>query len=184
MQLRVVGKLTAVEKFNRKLQRFADATDAIADGVAEEAMDLIAEGFAGEKDPYGNKWADKVHDDGRSILVGKTTRLRRGWHVIDGGPGKRSIAPNVEYAIYHQDGTNGRSADSTRVQPINTMGRFLKKSKAAKRKTAVGFRILNFKAGGGKIPARPMIPDSRGVPSHWRTRAKQAANEVIKLRLR
>lgn len=77
--------------------------DEMGQIAAEEALDLVAEGFQKQQDPYGVAWQEKKAPDGRSILVGKTTRLRRGWHVIKKSNGKWSIAPSVEYAGAHQD---------------------------------------------------------------------------------
>lgn len=78
-------------------------------------------------------------------------------------------ATNTSYAKFHQDGTNGRREASSRNQPVNKRGKFQSKAKAAKRKAgAVGFRELKFEQGGGKIPARPFLPeDGKPLPARW-----------------
>lgn len=80
-----------------------ELVEQMSEAAAEEALDLVAEGFQKQQDPYGTPWAPKKVDDGRPILVGETTRLRRGWHKRKTGKGKWTIAPSVEYAAAHQD---------------------------------------------------------------------------------
>lgn len=88
----------------REVMRAAPSlVDEMGEMVAEEALDLVKEGFAKQTDPYGDRWKEKKVDDGRSILVGKTTRLRLGWHTVKKGNGKWTVAPSVEYAAAHQD---------------------------------------------------------------------------------
>jgi len=188
--------------YTKKLSEFRRALEDVADAVAEEGVKLIAEGFQAQQDPYGVKWKPKAHDDGRSILVGKTARLRRGWHTKRIGLGKRSIYANVDYAIFHQAGTKGRHSEQTqhRVQPfVNDFvqagklgsklkrsikrGQFMSKRDARRLGgSAIGVRSfkITFGIGSGKIPARPMIPDSRGVPKEWSDRMLDAARAAIR----
>lgn len=122
----------------------------LSENLAEEALELVAEGFEKEADPYGKKWKRKRSPDGRQVLVGKTARLRRGWHRKSVTAQGFQIAPAVNYAKYHQ---NGRG-------PI----------------TAAPGKMLRFQVGGqtvfrksvGPAPARKMVPDRGRLPSAWR----------------
>jgi phage gpG-like protein len=122
----------------------------LSENLAEEALELVAQGFENERDPYGKKWQRKRFPDGRQVLVGKTARLRRGWHRKSVTAQGFQIAPAVNYAKYHQ---NGRG-------PI----------------TAAPGKMLRFMVGGkpvfrksvGPAPARKMVPGKGRLPSAWR----------------
>jgi len=73
--------------------------------LAEETLTLIADGFRKSKTPTGRRWKPKKRPDGRKILVGKTARLRNGWHRSQIGPESFTVSPSVDYAKYHQTGT-------------------------------------------------------------------------------
>ena len=75
----------------------------ISEDGAEELLGKVQDGFRDQKDPYGQAWAPKKVPDGRAILVGETTRLRRGWHTERVGKKGFVIAPSVRYASAHQD---------------------------------------------------------------------------------
>jgi hypothetical protein len=79
--------------------------DEMGQMVAEEALDLVKEGFAKQTDPYGDRWQEKKVDDGRSILVGKTVQLKK-WQIVKKGNGKWTLSPSPtagDYAGAHQD---------------------------------------------------------------------------------
>lgn len=76
----------------------------IADGMADVALGLIAEGFGREQDPFGNRWAPKKKPDGRPILRGETNRLQRWRKAFVNQHGYR-VASMASYAGYHQHGT-------------------------------------------------------------------------------
>ena len=91
----------------------------------------------------------------------------------DGNSAK--VGTNVEYAAYHQYGTGGHKA-SMRVQTVGKNGRFKSKNSFGKRKGGViGIKLLEFKEGGGKIPARPFLPmDSLPASTPPRRRASSS----------
>lgn len=70
---------------------------------AEELLGFVQDGFRDQADPYGKPWPAKKIPDGRAVLVGETTRLRRGWHTERVGKKGFVIAPSVDYASAHQD---------------------------------------------------------------------------------
>jgi len=90
----------------REVMKSAPAlVDEMGEMVAEEALDLVKEGFAKQTDPYGDRWQDKKVDDGRSILVGKTVQLKK-WQIVKKSNGKWTLSPSPtagDYAAAHQD---------------------------------------------------------------------------------
>lgn len=103
--IRIKAEKAKLRRWRRKFSISRQLMNEISKAVAEEAIGLIQDGFREQRDPYGRPWAPKKRPDGRAILVGKTTRLRRGWHVESSKRGQVVIAPSVDYATYHQTGT-------------------------------------------------------------------------------
>lgn len=91
-----------------QLARALDDVDGlfedIARNVAEEAINLVREGFAGQQDPYGSAWAPRKSGGGSAILV-RTGSMRNSWNITELGPGGFTMAAGVDYAGYHQSGT-------------------------------------------------------------------------------
>lgn len=108
MTLVLRGDFAKLKSWTRKIEGASrsKALKDLADNLAEEALDLVAEGFANESDPYGKRWKAKKKPDGRSVLVGKTARLRRGWHRKRVSSKGFRIGPAVDYAQYHQESTS------------------------------------------------------------------------------
>lgn len=105
MSVRVTGDFAKLSVMVENFKNVSPALRTMGQGAAEEALDLVREGFAAEKDPYGKRWKRKKRPDGRAVLVGKTANLRRGWHVVRSGRTGFSIAASVKYAGFHQGGT-------------------------------------------------------------------------------
>ncbi len=92
-----------IEEWRSALKQAPKILEELSEQMAEEVIDLVAAGFAKQEDPYGEGWEKKKVGDGRSILVGKTTRLRRGWHKAKRGKNTWAVVPSVVYAAAHQD---------------------------------------------------------------------------------
>jgi phage gpG-like protein len=103
--IRLKADLRALRELRRKVGRDAVLMRRITKSVAEELLGLVQDGFRSETDPAGRRWERKKRPDGRQVLVGKTARLRRGWHVEKMGRTSVTIAPAVDYADFHQQGT-------------------------------------------------------------------------------
>lgn len=171
-----------VSGLDQAVQRFSAFAQgkwrrAFLANVAEEAIELIREGFSSETDPYGAKWAELKSRSGR--ILQDTGGMRNSFHRTSLSDTETTVGAGKDYARYHQDGTSGRKFDSSRFQVVNRNGRFKSKAKAAKAKRSVLVRQLNFKAGGGAIPARKMVPDSY-IPSEWSDRIEAIAELAIK----
>lgn len=163
----------------------------ITETVAEEMRQLVVnESFGAESDPYGGKWPALKRRRGRDKKGGKagkilqdTGKLRSSIHSVVEADAA-IVGTNLPYATFHQHGTNGHRKAFSRNQPAAGAGfsPFVSKAKASKRKAgAIAFRDLQFKQGGGAIPARPFLPDEkRGLPPRWR----EAIAEIIATELR
>ena len=142
----------ALERWARKVEKAGSTAGLqhLSNNLAEQALELVAEGFERETDPYGKAWAKKRFPDGRQVLVGQTARLRRGWHRKSATPSSFTIAPSVQYAKYHQRGRGPVHAKSGKSL------RFMVGGKAVFRKSV------------GPAPARKMVPDRGQLPDRWR----------------
>lgn len=112
MSLTLTGDFAKLRQWSTKIKA-AGGTKALkelSENLAEEALELVAEGFRDEQDPSGERWARKKVPDGRQVLVGKTARLRRGWHRRKVTASGFTIGPAVKYAQYHQSGTQRMTA--------------------------------------------------------------------------
>jgi hypothetical protein len=138
--------------------------------LAEEAIDIIKQEFADERDPYGDPWAPKKAKDGRKVLSGETGRLKTGWHPTMIGKDGFTINPAVDYAVYHQD-------PQERKRNARTTGEdFIGPVRRSYRRTAddfIGPMSLNQKP-------RKMVPDERGLPDKWAEAFEEVAVEVFR----
>jgi phage gpG-like protein len=92
-------------RLRREVKRAPKLLDAIGLQVGEEFLGLVQDGFREQRNPFGHAWPPKKRPDGRAILVGRTTRLRRSWHLERTARGVITIASAVVYTPYHQHGT-------------------------------------------------------------------------------
>jgi hypothetical protein len=183
-------------KFRRHIGRVErlgspDAMRRLTNNLAEEAISLVLEGFQNETDPYGNKWQRKVFKDGRQVLVGSTTRLRRGWkRVRSDGRGFR-ISPSVIYAVYHQHGTGIYGPRKRRIEPTTKKVLSFKIQVPVARKARAGASPIvpvGKRAGrwrGQRIflrsvkgcPKRLMVPRKGELPKAWSDAFIETSNE-------
>jgi hypothetical protein len=126
--------------------------DNLGKNLAEEAVDLVIQGFQAQANPYREPWAPKKMPDGRAILTGKTSRLRRGWNrpAKKIGRYKWRIAPSVDYATYHQRGTKNKDGSVRMVarKMIPDERGLPSEWQEAFRETAVEFMRAHFSGVG------------------------------------
>lgn len=154
----------ALERWARKVEKAGSTAGLqnLASNLCEEALELVAEGFERETDPYGKAWAKKRFPDGRQVLVGSTARLRRGWHRKSVTASSFTIAPSVKYARYAQHGRGPVRAKSGKAL------RFMAGGKAVYRRAV------------GPAPARKMVPDRGRLPDRWRKALLLVARRYFK----
>jgi phage gpG-like protein len=79
----------------------------VTERMSDRMLELVAEGFEQERDPYGDWWEPKKRDDGRKILHGRTGKLRQ-FVSVPYGKGRFILAPGAEYGAFHQAPRDGR----------------------------------------------------------------------------
>lgn len=152
--------------------------ERISRALQAESLKLVADCFKNETDPYGQPW-EKVKSRKGKILQ-DTGRLRASWAPGPVGPNGFTIQSNVEYAAAHQNGATypARSDAKERTLWQNPKtGRIV--SKKTKLKAVVETKYRATK-GEHKLTARPMVPDSRGLPQSWREAFEKAALKALK----
>lgn len=163
----VTGDFGSLAAWERAFRSAPKTLQEMAQPMAEEVLGLVQEGFAKEQNPYGEPWAPKAIPDGRSILVGKTARLRRGWHVKRAGKSGFMVAPSVDYAGLHQNPTKKRI-----------------KAKNGKALAFSGGGATMFRRSVKPPPQRMMVPVSaRGLPREWSQAMAEVAIDVIRARI-
>jgi hypothetical protein len=99
------GDFAKLESWEKALGAVDQVLEVMSKDMAEELVGLVKEGWRTQADPYGQPWKAKKRPDRRQILVGKTARLKGGWHVRQAGRKGFTIAPSVDYGGFHQQGT-------------------------------------------------------------------------------
>ena len=102
MSVTISGDFAKLDEWRELFEEADELLAGMSQDMAEEILGLVQEGFSQERDPYGEAWKPKKRSNGKPTLVGKTARLRRGWHVANKSKGGFTIAPSVNYAMAHQ----------------------------------------------------------------------------------
>lgn len=188
MRLKFTGNFKALDRWAKKLERAPEAMDEISLQLAEETIDLIREGIADGVDPYGKPYAPLKLRDGQPL---RKTGGMQVWQRKAAGRDGFTVASPKKYAIYHQQGTGLYGPHKKPIVPKGGAAAFRRRSRAALMGTGerVGFgKALRIPTQGGAIfrrsvkgtPKRRMVPDRRGpLPSKWRARYVETANEVL-----
>lgn len=103
MSIVIRGDFHRLKAWAKMFEGTPELLKPMSKDMAEELLGKVQDGFRDQRDPYGQAWAPKKIPDGRAVLVGETTRLRRGWHVEKTNAHGFKIIPSVKYAIAHQD---------------------------------------------------------------------------------
>ena len=157
MRMTVKGD-AGIAKMRQSMKDTRELLGELTEAMADEALELVAQGFEKQADPYGSLWKEKKVDDGRNVLVGKTVRLRRGWHKLKISATKWAIEPSVPYASAHQDprprpAWGGKSLPRRAMLPFGSRGlpESWKQAMADTVETAMklSFSLGSFGGGGG-----------------------------------
>jgi len=132
----------------------------LARNIAEEAVELVREGFEQERDPYGEPWAAPLTCRDGQILRDSGVMLDS-LHVASATESQVTIAMGVWYAIVHQTGKT--------IVP-----RFAK----ALRFMAFGKPVF---AQQVTIPARPFFPREGDLPASWVAAFDEMTDEWFQL---
>lgn len=137
----------------------ADVGEEVSRVLAASTLKLVSDGFLKEQDPYGNPWEELRYRRGRTLRL--TGRMWNSRGKESGARGFR-VFLSAWYSVIHQEGTRPRRRRMVRL--------------ALARRGLAG--------GDGSIPARPMVPDDRGLPDHWRDVYRKDTLGVLKRRSR
>lgn len=161
----LTGDFDALIRFGDAVGKLAKPSTmtALAKDLADEALNLVQQGFVKQQDPYGRPWYPKKYPDGRRILRGKSGQLEKSFFRAYVGPDGAIITSRAFHSKFAQSGT-GIYGPSRK--PI--------RSKAGK--------VLRFRGSGGKwifrtqvdgSPQRIIVP-LKGRPSATWNRALKA----------
>lgn len=153
----IVANDRDLEELLRKLELLerGPAVRELAANIAEEAIELVKQGFEEERDPYGNAWAELQCRDGR--ILRDTGVMLQSLHVQEATETQVTIAMGVWYAIVHQTG-------KTIVPRTAKALRFMVRGKPV-----FAQRV--------EIPARPFFPREGELPDAWRRAFDEVATE-------
>lgn len=164
--IKFTGDFAVLDEWIDQLRAAQGSMRVISANLAEETIELIREGFETSTDPYGKPWAALQLRAGRPLE--DTGGLKASWHrrfVTDEG---FVVQSGKEYARYHQAGTG---IYGPRKQPIVP-----KQAKALRIPGPLG---VMFRASVDGSPPRKMVPDKGELPSKWRDRYVEVAQEVM-----
>lgn len=189
MKFKLSGSTSGLRKYAEKLRAAGSDTvlRRLSDNIAEEGLSLIEEAFATETSPDGDKWAPKVFSDGRQVLVGSTTRLRRGWHRKYISAGGFALAPSVTYAKY-QFGTGIYGPRHAPIRPTSAKALSFKVQTARSYKSGAVVSVGRGRGHNWKssrvffssvkgAPPRRMIPAGKRLPEKWQRAFRAAAHD-------
>lgn len=173
MALKFSGDFRSLERFEAKLQSASSVLRDVSVNLAEEAIELIREGFENDEAPDGTPWAPlRTVLAGRPLRAGKilekTGGLKGSWHRSFANRSGFGIASGKDYAKYHQGGTG---VYGPKREPIKAKGRALRIPGAN------GVILVRSVRG---TPARKMVPDPGPLPGKWRARFISVADDVLK----
>jgi phage gpG-like protein len=103
----ITGDTGKVAAWAKLAEAAPELLGAISESGAEELLNLVADGFRSETDPYGQGWQPKKKPDGRKTLSGKTSRLKKFAKKKVSKDGF-TIGPTVDYAAPHQNPKRGK----------------------------------------------------------------------------
>ncbi len=164
MKVRFSGDFAALKRFQKKVEQAPKALQIVNEQLAEEAIDLIREGFDKSTDPYGTAWAPLVLREGRPLE--DTGGLKAAWFRQSITARGFVIANAKRYASYHQGGTGIYGPRHQRIVPIKAKVLRLGKT---------GFVARSVKGS----PIRRMVPEKGRLPEAWKKRFRETAQETL-----
>lgn len=165
MTIKFTGDFAELDRFAKKLDSAGQAEHLriLNTQLAEEAIDLINEGFERSEDPYGKRWEPLVFRAGQPLR--DKGGLKSSWHYAGVSPDGFTVRSGKNYAVYHQGGTGIYGPRKARIKPV--------------RAKALHIPQVGFFASVAGTPKRLMVPNTKRLPRKWRTRFISAATDVL-----
>jgi phage gpG-like protein len=114
MAFKFSGDFGKLKTFTKRVQQTPSVLKDVVENLAEEALELVKEGFETERDPDGRKWAPLKYRSGK--ILQDTGRLKNSWHRKAASKKGFTIGSGVAYAAPHQTGTK-RGLPKRRMVP-------------------------------------------------------------------
>lgn len=189
----LTGDIAKLVRWRKKIEKLGSTQSLIRlnKNLAEETVSIVVEGFQNETDPYGQKWKRKVFPDGRQVLVGSTTRLRRGWKRTRCDADGFRVSSSVAYAVHHQHGTGIYGPRKQKIVPKNKKALSFVVQVAVQPRVRAGASPIvpvGKRAGRWKgqriflrsvkgCPPRMMVPRKGELPAEWAKRYHDVCRE-------
>lgn len=157
------GDTLKLQKWAQRLREVPKVLAQLSDQLAEEAIELVREGFDDSADPYGKAWKQLKLRDGRPLE--DKGGLKASWFKKYATAKGFRIASSKKVAIIHQTGSGIYGPKGTPIVPIHAKA--LRLGKYGFAKSVKG------------TPARPMLPYKRRLPKKWIQRFQETAEEVL-----
>jgi phage gpG-like protein len=188
MGFRLTGDFRGLQ---RKIDQLAHPEAALArtaEAMADEALNLINEGFQGETDPYGKPWAPLVLRSGK--ILQDRGGMAASWHRSRANKFGFRVRSGKTYASFHQDGTGIYGPKKQPIRPVSGKAlafkfqsatlAFGKRGKRLKRSKAIMSQVVVRSVKGA--PARKMVPDAgKPLPLHWKQRLVRKGKTALKV---
>lgn len=164
MKVRFGGDFASLKRFQKKIEQAPKALLVVNEQLAEEAIDLIREGFETSTDPYGDAWAPLVLREGRPLE--DTGGLKAAWFRQSVTARGFTVANAKRYAHFHQGGTGIYGPRGAPIKPIKAKVLRLGKT---------GFVARSVRGS----PKRRMVPEQGRLPEKWKQRFRDTAQETL-----
>lgn len=166
MPLQFTGDFQALNAFAARVAKAPARVREVNQQLAEEAVELVREGFETSTDPYGKRWAPLKLRAGQPLRDTGAMQIWRTRNITARG---FSVFSPREYAVYHQEGTGIHGPRRKPIRPVKA-------------------RALRFPGPSGPmfarqvdgVPRRRMVPDAGPLPSRWRERFISTAHETMR----
>jgi phage gpG-like protein len=170
----LTGDLDVLIRFGDSVAKLGspDTLRAVNAALADEALFLVQDQFAKERDPYGRPWFPKKYPNGRKTLVG-SGKLIKSFRRFYLGPDCAIVGSTAFHAQFAQSGTGIYGPRKSRIYP--------KRAKALRFKGAGGKFIFAKSSEGSR--QRLLFPVA-GVPSPiWMLALRRRAQAVLRSRI-
>lgn len=157
--------------------------------LGDETLQRVERCFAHQCDPYGAAWKP-VRFTGRRIggqILRDTGRLMNGFRRAASSM-RFTVTNSAVYAAVHNYGGTIERKGGVTAHSVHS-GKFIGKSRKATRlaeNMERGQRATSIAFHGAyviHIPARPFLPNKRGLPESWRQEFSDIASLILKTEL-
>jgi hypothetical protein len=172
VRIKFTGDFKELEKFRDRVKAAPTALVTVSEQLAEEAIDLVREGFERQEDPHGNAWephaalTQYVRPGGR--ILQDTGGLKASWHRRFAKGSGFVIASAKQTAAWMQKGTGIYGPRKRPIKPVRAK---------ALRIPAKGGDVFRGSVAGA--PQRQMVPEGGALPPRWKRRFVETAQDVL-----